>query len=89
MGRAGYSADNYTNSFGGTSSACPGAAGVAALVLSRNPSLNWDEVKDILRRSCDRIDPEDGKYDANGHSPLYGYGRLNAEKTVRPAMLAP
>jgi len=89
MGRRGYSADNYTNSFGGTSSACPGAAGVAALVLSRNPSLTWAEVKDVLRRSCDQINIQDGKYDANGHSPLYGYGRLNAEKAVRPGMLAP
>jgi subtilisin family serine protease len=87
MGSAGYSADNYTNSFGGTSSACPGAAGVAALVLSRNPSLNWREVKTALRRSCDRIDLDSGKYDENGHSPSYGYGRLNAEKAVRPAML--
>jgi subtilisin family serine protease len=32
----GDAAGNFTNSFGGTSSACPGAAGVAALVLSRN-----------------------------------------------------
>jgi hypothetical protein len=87
MGSAGYSADNYTNSFGGTSSACPGAAGVAALVLSRNPSLHWREVKDVLRRCCDRIDLDGGKYDENGHSPSYGYGRLNAEKAVRPAML--
>src|SRR5215212_1649473 len=54
---------NYTNSFGGTSSACPGAAGVAALVLSRNPTLNRDEVKDVLRRSCERIDPQDGQWD--------------------------
>src|SRR5215203_7097988 len=82
-GRAGYSDDDYTNSFGGTSSACPGAAGVAALVLSCNPSLNWDEVKSVVRRSCERIDPEGGKYDEQGHSPLYGYGRLNAESAVR------
>ena len=88
MGSAGYSADNYTNSFGGTSSACPGAAGVAALVLSLNPTLNRDEVKDVLRRSCDQIDLEGGKYDEDGHSPYYGHGRLNAEKAVRPAMLA-
>src|SRR5829696_5102836 len=47
--RAGYSDDDYTNSFGGTSSACPGAAGVAALVLSCNPSLSTDQVRDILR----------------------------------------
>lgn len=97
-GRTGYNPDpetgtiqgdlagNYTNSFGGTSSACPGAAGVAALVLSRNPSLRWDEVKDILRRSCERIDPQGGQYDANGHSRFYGYGRLNAETAVRLAV---
>ncbi|MCI0526339.1 MAG: S8 family serine peptidase, partial [Nitrospira sp.] len=86
-GRAGYNATgNYANSFGGTSSACPGAAGVAALVLSRNPSLRWDEVKDILRRSCERIDPQGGQYDTNGHSRAYGYGRLNAETAVRLAV---
>jgi len=83
--RAGYSDDDYTNSFGGTSSACPGAAGVAALVLSSNESLRWDAVRDLMRRSCDRIDPERGKYDEKGHSHLYGYGRLNAEKAARSA----
>ena len=87
-GGVGYSADDYTNSFGGTSSACPGAAGVAALVLSRDPALRWDEVREVLRGCCDRIDPENGEYDANGHSPLYGYGRLNAEKAVRPGMIS-
>jgi hypothetical protein len=84
-GRVGYSDDDYTNSFGGTSSACPGAAGVAALVLSCNQSLRWDAVRDIMRRSCDRIDSEGGEYDAKGHSPRYGYGRLNAEKAARSA----
>ncbi len=73
---------NYTNSFGGTSSACPGAAGVAALVLSVNPELTLPELKEILRQSCDKIDPEHGQYDKNGHSIYYGYGRLNAEKAV-------
>jgi Subtilase family len=85
MGKVGYSADNYTNSFGGTSSACPGAAGVAALVLSSNEALHWEEVKTILRLSCDRIDQQDGQYDEEGHSPFYGYGRLNAEKAARSA----
>lgn len=88
VGRVGYSADDYTNSFGGTSSACPGAAGVAALVISRNPSLSWEVVKETLRQSCEQIDPEDGEYGENGHSKLYGYGRLDAERAVRPAMLA-
>lgn len=93
-GRAGYNsgtalqgdvAGNYTNSFGGTSSACPGAAGVVALVLGRNPNLRWDQVREILRQACDRIDPANGNYDATGRSPLYGYGRLNARKAVELA----
>src|SRR5215203_2613393 len=33
----GDAAGHYTHGFGGTSSACPGAAGVAALVIARNP----------------------------------------------------
>ena len=82
-------AGNYTNAFGGTSSACPGVAGVAALILARNPSLRWDEVKDVLRRSCDRIDVAGGRYDASGHSRKYGYGRVNAKKAVDLAVSAP
>lgn len=81
----GDNAGKYTNAFGGTSSACPGAAGVAALVLSVNPSLRWNEVKDILRRSCDRIDPQGGQYNIDGHSRFYGYGLLNAETAVKLA----
>ncbi len=77
---------NYTNSFGGTSSACPGAAGVAALILERNPNLRWDEVREIMKKSGDRIDLAGGNYDANGHSPFYGYGRINARKAVELAM---
>ena len=76
---------NFTNSFGGTSSATPGAAGVAALILSRNPSLRFDEVKDILKRSSDRIDTAGGNYDPNGHSIIYGYGRVNAKTAVELA----
>lgn len=95
-GRQGYNTGNdadgdadgdYTNSFGGTSSACPGAAGVAGLVLARNPDLRWDEVKAILRDSCDKIDQANGNYDAaTGHSAIYGYGRLNAKKAVDAAV---
>lgn len=76
---------HYTNRFGGTSSACPGVAGVAALVLARNPNLRWDEVKDVIRRSCDKIDSAGGNYDASGHSPMYGYGRVNARRAVELA----
>lgn len=76
---------DFTNSFGGTSSACPGVAGVAALVLAVAPDLSWDQVKDVLRRSCDRIDETAGKYDSNDHSDLYGFGRINAATAVNLA----
>jgi subtilisin family serine protease len=82
----GDAAGNFTNNFGGTSSACPGVAGVAGLIIARNPNLRWDEVKDIIKRSCDRIDTGGGQYDANGHSPFYGFGRVNALKAVQLAV---
>lgn len=75
----------FANDFGGTSSACPGAAGVVALVLAANPNLHWNEVKDVLKRACDKIDPQGGNYDSNGHSKQYGYGRINAETAVKLA----
>lgn len=85
----GDSAGDYTSSFGGTSSACPGAAGVAALVLSANPDLTSGQVKDMLKRACDRIDVQNAGYDASGHSRWYGFGRLNARRAVELARMEP
>lgn len=79
---------NYTDSFGGTSSACPGVAGVAALVLSANPDLGSAQVKDVLRGACRRIDDRPGEYDDSGHSSRYGYGRVDAELAVSLAQAA-
>lgn len=72
----------YTSGFGGTSSAAPLAAGVCALMLTANPNLTLADIKDILRRSADKIA---GGYDANGHSDRLGYGRINALKAVQLA----
>lgn len=76
---------HYTNSFGGTSSACPGVAGVAALILSREPNLLYEEVKERIKNTCDQIDKNSvkGKYE-DKHSQWYGFGRVNAEKAVIP-----
>lgn len=76
---------NYTTTFGGTSSSCPGVAGVVALILEVNPQLRWSDVKQIIRNSCDKIDQQTGRYDADGHSLFYGYGRINAAKAVENA----
>lgn len=76
----------YQDDFGGTSSACPGAAGVAALVLSVNPTLRWQDVREILARTADKIDEPNGNY-VNGHSVYYGFGRVNAARAVERSYL--
>jgi subtilisin family serine protease len=82
VGAGGYQATDYHDAFSGTSSACPGVAGVIGLMLAANPDLKPAEVKDILRLTCDKIDTAEGEYDANGHSEYYGYGRINAANAV-------
>lgn len=88
LGKPGYNEGDYTNSFGGTSGACPGMAGVAALILAANPKLSQKKVKQLIRNSCVRIDPDGGKYDAKKHSHWYGYGRVDAGKAVSKAKKA-
>ncbi|MGZ5191553.1 MAG: S8 family peptidase, partial [Flavisolibacter sp.] len=86
-GIEGYSTStDYADNFGGTSSACPGAAGTAALILSVYPELTWKEVREIIKDTCEKIDQANGQYDAQGHSKLYGYGKIDAEKAVKRAL---
>ncbi len=75
---------DYTNDFGGTSSATPLVAGIVGLMLSANEKLTPDDVKDILKRTADKIGSA-SDYGASGHSNLYGYGRVNAQKAVEAA----
>ena len=84
-GALGDGAGEYIDDFGGTSSACPGAAGTAALILAANPDLSFYEVKNILKETCEKIDTEGGQYNAKGHSKKYGFGRVDAEKAVQKA----
>jgi subtilisin family serine protease len=80
----GYGSGGYTSDFGGTSSATPLVAGVAALMLSANPSLGGDEVGDLLRTTADPIDTARGGY-RKGYSRKYGHGRVNAGAAVAAA----
>ncbi|MEV7442802.1 S8 family serine peptidase [Streptomyces sp. NPDC091204] len=72
----------YTNSFGGTSSATPLVAGIVGLILSANPDLTAQQVRDILRETARKIG--DG-YDTDGHSPEFGYGQVDAHAAVLAA----
>jgi subtilisin family serine protease len=72
----------YVSGFGGTSSAAPLAAGVAALMLSVNPNLTALQIKQLMAKHAEKIP---ARYDANGHSTHVGYGRINALKLVQAA----
>lgn len=45
---------SYTLS-SGTSMACPMVAGISALILSQNPHLNWQEVRNIIRQTAYKL----------------------------------
>jgi subtilisin family serine protease len=74
-----------TPSFGGTSSACPLVAGVVGLVFSANPGLTAAQARAIVTSTARKIDPVFGQYDANGVSPFYGHGMVDAARAVRLA----
>jgi hypothetical protein len=76
------SSENYTPTFGGTSSSTPKTAGVAALILSANPNLTPRQVKKILRETADDID-------VPGIDDKTGAGRVNAHKAVMAAFDEP
>ncbi len=66
--------NSYAN-FSGTSMASPHVAGLAALLLSAEPTLNNEEVRQILKSSIDDLG-------ASGWDIYYGAGRINANKTL-------
>jgi subtilisin-like proprotein convertase family protein len=83
---AGYDNGNVTNSFGGTSSATPLAAGVIALILESNENLTWRDLQHILVNSARKNDPNDSSWEINsaGHdvSHKYGFGAIDAGAAV-------
>ena len=65
--------DSYTTIASGTSMSCPFAAGVAGLILQKNPTFTYEEVKSVLKMTSD---------------PIYcldyaGQGRINAYNTLQ------
>lgn len=68
-------------SWSGTSFSSPITAGVAALILSANPSLTNAQVVDILTRSTDDLG-------TTGFDKYFGYGRVNALQSIQAALAA-
>lgn len=81
-----YADTNYTNTFNGTSSATPLAAGVVALMLEANPALTQRDVRWILAASARINDALDPDWGVNGVGlPInhkYGFGVVDAEAAV-------
>ena len=92
QGNAGYNtssneAGNYYLLFNGTSSATPHVAGVAALILSINPGLTQDQVRDIIESTCTKVgsysySKVSGRNNGTWNQEV-GYGCVNAYAAVQ------
>jgi len=87
VGTNGYSNNGLTLTFNGTSAACPNAAGVGALLLSANPNLTQEQIRQILSWTAEKV-----TYDYDSMATLgswdfeAGYGRINAHLAVLLAL---
>ncbi|MHC4621349.1 MAG: S8 family serine peptidase, partial [Planctomycetota bacterium] len=70
--------DTFTTILSGTSMACPHVAGVAALIISRNPEAPTEYVTAKLLTAADDISDKNPDYEG-----LLGTGRVSAFKAVR------
>jgi thermitase len=73
-----YSQPRFTQTYSymnGTSMACPMAAGVAALIWSKYPTMTAEFVREQLESTCDDAG-------AAGFDQYFGYGIVNAQKGV-------
>ena len=94
QGSAGYNtsagiAGNYYCCFGGTSAACPHVAGVAALILSINPTLTQKQVRDIIESTARKVGSYSyatttGRPNGTWNNEM-GYGLIDAYEACKKA----
>ena len=81
-----YANRDYTVWFNGTSAACPHVAGVAALMLSVNPTLTGQQVRDVIEQTAQKIGgysyiTTSGRPNGTWNQEM-GYGLINAYAAV-------
>lgn len=83
-----FAADAYAGYrlMGGTSAASPHVAGAVALMLSANPDLTVDEIKEALYSSVGGHEEDYGWADFPTKDLDLGWGRLNALRAVRAVL---
>ena len=88
-GSSGYNGlpdEDYTDEFGGTSSATPLAAGILALIISQDESMTAAQARAILQHTAVHLDEPYGRFDGvTGHSHRFGFGRADAGAAVAAA----
>jgi hypothetical protein len=84
-----YNNKSYTKFFNGTSAACPHVSGVAALILSVNPKLTGQQVRNIIESTAQKIsyyyEPSQNHPNGTWNSQV-GYGLVNAYEAVKKAL---
>jgi subtilisin family serine protease len=78
-GGTGYSTNDYTQTFNGTSAATPHVAATAALMLSVNPGLTAQEIDTILTSTAQKLAKQ------KKWTPELGHGRLDIAAAVKAA----
>ena len=82
---------DYTQDFNGTSAATPHVAGVAALVLSVNPNLRAQHVRNVIESTAQQVGGYNYQIDPNrpDWNNQMGYGLVNAYAAVQKAVACP
>ncbi len=75
---------NYSFLYG-TSFSAPITSGVVALMLSVNPNLSPDEIRNILIKTTDKVGLENGANYIIGFDTYRAYGKINPYKAVKQA----
>lgn len=81
-GSAGYEPSSDYAAVAGTSFSSPLAAGVGALMLSRNPNLTAAQLRTIMQNTAEEIGSVSYP---GGVNEFYGHGRINAHQAVLAA----
>lgn len=76
--------NNYTLT-SGTSFAAPTTSGLVALILSVNPNLTFDQVRNILISTTDKIGGSNADYTTGNFDTKRAYGKINAKKAIEAA----
>lgn len=72
----------FVDGFSGTSASTPVVAGVAALMIEANPRITAAQLRLALCDTAVRNDVANADWDAEGRSPWYGCGRVDAGAAV-------